>query len=209
MKLTLFGATGRTGRLLLEQALAAGHMVTVLVRTPAKLAWTHERLKLIAGDVRDAACVEEAMTGAEGVLSVLGPANNKPEFEVSRGVGHIIGAMHKQHVSRLILSIGAGVRDPQDVPGLADQFFGLLVKALARNVYEDMRQVSDRVRASDLEWTIVRVPMLTDDPKTGSVRVSYLGKGAGFRLARADLAEFMLKQVRDETYLKQAPVVSN
>lgn len=151
----------------------------------------------------------EAVAGAEVVLSVLGPMSNQPDFGVSRGVDYIIDAMHQHRVSRLIQSVGAGVRDPQDKPGPIDQFFGLLVKLLSRNVYEDMRRVSDKVRASDLDWTLVRVPMLTDDRGTGTVRAGYLGQGVGVRLARADMAAFILKQVTDKVYIRQAPVISN
>jgi putative NADH-flavin reductase len=209
MNLTLFGATGKTGRHLLEQALAQGHIVTVLARSPAKLAQRPDRLIVIQGDIREAAKVAQAVAGAEAVLSVLGPTSNKPELAVSQGMDTILAAMRQHGVRRLIQSAGAGVRDPHDTPTLVHAFFGGLTRLLSPNVVADMAQVVDKVRHSGLDWTIVRVPMLTDDPATGRVRSGYVGKDIGTRLARADLAAFMLKQLDTMTYVGQAPAISS
>ena len=209
MKLTIFGATGRTGHLLVEQALAAGHEVTAFARNPAKLGQTHDRLRVVQGDLTNAAQIEAAIQGADAVLSVLGPSNNQATFEISRGTDLILSAMQKTGVRRLVISVGVGVRDPQDKPGVFDKMIGALLKATARNVLEDMTQAVAKVRASDRDWTIVRVPMLTDDPAKGDIKIGYLGGGVSARIARADMAAFILKQAGDRTYLRQAPVISN
>jgi putative NADH-flavin reductase len=209
MQLTLFGATGKTGRHVLEQALAQGHCVTALVRNADKLSIRHDRLKAIQGDVRNAAQVVQAVAGAEAVISVLGPSSNRPELAVSQGIDNILAAMRQHGVRRLIQTAGAGVRDPRDQPTLVHAFFGILVRLLTPNVLADMVQVVQKVRASGLDWTVVRVPRLTDDPARGNVRVGYVGKDVGPSLARADLADFVLKQLVDNTYLSQAPAVSN
>lgn len=209
MKLAIFGATGRTGQHLVRQALEAGHEVTALARTPEKLNLENDLLTVIQGDVTDPARVDEAITGAEAVISVLGPTSNKPEYMVSQGMGHIVVAMDKQGTRRLVVSAGAGVADPNDDPKLINKIIGFLVRTFSRYVYEDMVHTVETVRASDLDWTIVRVPVLTDDPPKGDVKVAYVGKGMGSRITRADMAAFMLKQVEDETYLRQAPAISN
>ena len=209
MKLTVFGATGKTGRHLVEQALAKGHTVTALARNPAKLDFKHERLKLIQGDIRDAARVSEALAGADAVITVLGPASNKPELAVSQGMDNILAAMRQHGVRRLIQSAGAGVRDPKDQPTLVHAFFGILVRVLSPNVVKDMEHVVDNVRRSNLDWTVVRVPMLTEDPATGRVREGYVGKAIGPRLSRADMAAYLLRQLESQTYLRQAPAISN
>lgn len=209
MKLAILGGTGRTGLALVEQALAAGHTVTALARNPAKLALRHERLRVIQGDVTDAECVARVVAGADAVLSVLGPASNAPVFAISRGMAHVLAAMQRHAVRRLVVSAGAGVRDPQDAPGLVDRGMGVLLKLVARNVYADMRRTVDLVRASDRDWTVVRVPMLVDGPRTGRVQAGYVGKGMGMRITRADLAEFMLRAAEDGQYLRQAPAISN
>lgn len=209
MKLAVFGATGRTGQHLVEQALRAGHEVVALARTPSKITIQNPKLTLVQGDIQDAKRVEEVITGVDAVISVLGPTSNKPEFAVSKGIDNILAVMKKVGVRRLILSAGAGIADPADEPKPINRFIGLLLKLVAKNVYEDMLCVVEKVRASDLDWTIVRVPMLTDDPKKGSLRVGYVGKGTGARLSRADMADFMLKQLQDSSYLRKSPAISN
>ena len=209
MKLTVFGATGKTGRYLVEQALARGHTVTALARNPAKLALQHEQLKVIPGDIRDAAKVAQAVAGADAVISVLGPTSNKPELAVSQGMDNILAAMRQHGVQRLIQSAGAGVRDPKDQPTLVHAFFGGLVRVLSPNVVKDMEQVVEKVRGSNLDWTVVRVPMLTEDPATGRVREGYVGKAIGPRLSRADMADYLLRQLESSAHLRQAPAISN
>jgi hypothetical protein len=104
--------------------------------------------------------------------------------------------------------VGAGVGDPKDQPGVMDKAITFILKLTARNVYEDMKRVAEIVRASDRRWTLVRAPMLTDNPGTDDVRAGYLGKGVGSRLSREDLAAFMLEQVESDAYLREAPVIS-
>jgi putative NADH-flavin reductase len=210
MKLALFGATGRTGRHLLAQALQQGHSVTALARDPRQLAWAETgRLQVVSGDVRDAAAVSATVAGAEAVLSVLGPTSNRPELAVSAGTDNLLAAMRQHGVRRLIQSTGAGVRDPQDQPTPIHAFFGALVRRLTPNVLADMTQTVDKIRASDLDWTLVRVPRLTDGAPTGHIRVAYVGPELGLQLTRADLAGFMLQQLADTRYLRQAPAISN
>ena len=134
----LFGATGRTGKHLLQQALDSGYAVRVLARDPAKLAGRHEQLVAVQGSLKDATRVEEVIAGADVVLSVLGPTSNKPTFEISQGTASIISTMKKHGVKRLIISAGAGVGDPGDTPKLFNKLINVALKATARNVYEDM-----------------------------------------------------------------------
>lgn len=209
MRVTIFGATGRTGQHLVEQALAAGHDVTILARDPSKVKIAHEHLHVLQGNVQDAALVDRAVSGADAVISVLGPTHNKPTFEISAGTDNIVAALQKGGVRRLIVSAGAAVGDPNDAPNLFNHLIRILLKLAARYVYEDMVGVVAKARASDLDWTVVRVPMLTDDPRTGKIRIGYVGKGVGSRINRADMADFMLRQLTDNAYLHKAPAISN
>lgn len=209
MKLTIFGGSGRTGIHVIEQALEAGHHVTALVRTPSKLGVTHPNLNVIQGDIRDAAKIEQAVQGADAVISALGPTSNAPEFTVSNGMQHIINAMRKHAVQRLIISAGAGVGDPQDKPKPVDRLAGGLIRLFSKNVVADMTRAVTLVRESGLQWTVVRAPMLTDQPAVGSVRVAYLGGDIGIRLSRADFAAFMLQQLSDPRWVCQSPVISS
>ncbi|MFW6069356.1 MAG: NAD(P)-dependent oxidoreductase [Chloroflexota bacterium] len=209
MKLTIFGATGRTGQHLVEQALARGHQVTAFTRSPQKLAAYRDRLHIVQGDVQDSGAVKRAVAGADAVISVLGPTQNTPDYQITRGTGHILDAMKKHGVRRLVISAGAGVGDPQDEPKLFNKLINVLLKLVSRHVYEDMKRTVDTVRSSDVDWTVVRVPMLTDGPAKGHVKTGYVGKGMGPRITRADMASFMLDQVESDAYLHKAPAISN
>jgi len=195
MKLVIFGSTGRSGQLLVKQALAVGHEVIAFARTPAKLEVQDEQLSIVQGDVADINSVTEAISRGDVVLSTLGPARGAPAGVMSRGLSNILAAMQENNVRRLIVVVGAGVGDPQDRPRLFDRLIGGLLRLVARPVYDEMKGVADKVRASDVDWTLVRVPMLTDAPSGGDVRVGYLGGDVGSRVSREDLAQFMLAQV--------------
>jgi nucleoside-diphosphate-sugar epimerase len=209
MKIALFGGTGRTGQHVLRYALDRGYEVSALARSPGKLQIHDPRLRIIRGDATDARCVEETIRGVDAVISVLGPTENTQDHRVTKATQHILAAMRQHHVRRLVISAGAGVGDPNDSPGPINKFINLLLKLTSRHVYEDMLEVASAVRRSEVDWTIVRVPMLTDDPATGKVITAYVGKGMGMKISREDMARFMIDQIGDSTYLYQAPAISN
>ena len=208
MKLAVLGGTGKTGQHVIQQALDAGYEVVALARTPAKMTFQHPKLRWLQGDILDAEGIASAVKGVDAVISVLGPSNNKPEFVISKGMENILKAMSQHQVRRLIISAGAGVREPQDKPKLIDRFFGLVLNLLSKNVVADMKQVVQMVKTSDTDWTIVRVPRLTDQPSQPTLLVGYVGDIRS-QLSRADMAAFMLRQIKDDQYLKKAPAISN
>lgn len=209
MKLAIFGATGKTGQHLVQQALQQGHSVTALARTPSKLAITHPNLTVLAGDILDPAAVGRVVTGADAVISTLGPANNEATYTISRGMAVIIDAMKAAGVKRLVISAGAGVGDPNDQPKAINHFISFLLGVISKNVVEDMKRTVDAVRQSGLDWTIVRVPMLTDGAATGQIREGWVGVNTGARITRADMATYMLQQVSAAQFVRQAPMISN
>jgi NAD(P)-dependent dehydrogenase (short-subunit alcohol dehydrogenase family) len=209
MQLTIFGATGGTGKQLVEQALAAGNQVVAFVRNPSKLTTRHDRLTIVQGELADSAAIECAISGADAVISVLGPRGDSSGKPITRGTQNILAAMEKCRVRRFVLSSTPSASDPNDSPDFRFKIAVGLIRLMVRSAYEDIVNTAQIVRASDCDWTIVRVSMLTDAPKTGRVKVGYVNKAMGMHLARADMAEFMLKQVQDTKYLRQAPAISN
>jgi putative NADH-flavin reductase len=210
MKLTIFGGTGGTGRLLIQQALAAGNQVVAFVRNPFKLGITHEHLTVVQGELADPALIESTVSGADAIISVLGPRGDSSSKPITQGMQNILAAMKKHGVRRLIITSTASASDPNDLPDFRFKVLVTLVKLTMRPAYEEIIHVAQTVRLSDCDWTIVRLPMLSNKPKSGQVRVGYLGRGqVGTVVSRADLAEFMLKQVQDTRYLRQAPLISN
>lgn len=209
MRITVIGATGKTGKLVVEQALAANHAVVAFARTPSRLDIQNSNLSIVQGDVLDPIAVERAVAGSDAVISVLAPGSNAAESVVTRGTRNILAAMYKHKVQRLIVSTGAGVRDTGDEPGLLDNLIVALLKRLNGNVYQDMVETVELVRQSDRDWTIVRVPMLTGDPASGNIRAGAVGRDIGTRIGRADMAAFLLKQLNDSTNVRRAPAISN
>lgn len=208
MKVVIFGASGRTGHHLVEQALGAGHEVAAFVRDPAKLRISHERLGVFRGDVTDAAAVEVAVAGRDAVLSALGHTKGSPKDVQTVGTRNIVEAMEKQGVRRLVSLTGAGVRDPKDEPKLVDKIFAFLLGWLQRDVLEDAERHARVTKDSGLDWVIVRGPRLTEGVGRGRYRVGYVGKDSGTSISRADVAGFMLEQATDDTHLHRMPMVS-
>lgn len=209
MVLTVFGATGRTGRRVVERALEAGHEVIAFTRDRAKAPWSHERLRVVEGDARNPDDVDRAVHGADVVVSVLAPWENKPGYPITSATANIVRSMREQGVSRLIASTGAGVTFPQDEPKILNRVIGWMVRTFSTHVYHDMKGTAEQVVNSDLEWTLVRVPVLTEHAPKGEIRVGYVGRGTGTRIARGDLANFILNLVESEKHLHDVPVISN
>ncbi|HUN08721.1 MAG TPA: NAD(P)H-binding protein [Aggregatilineales bacterium] len=209
MNITIFGASGRTGRLLVQAALNAGHSVTAFVRDPAKLPVQHMELKVVQGDTADAAAVARAVAGADAVISGLGPVKGSPKDLLVTAQQHIVAAMQAAGVKRYVLLTGAGVRDPQDQPKLIDKVFGFLLRLTAADVLKDSEDGVRLVQATALDWIVVRGPRLTDGPKTGRYRVGYVGQNSGTQISRADLADFMLEQaVNESDWIRKMPMIS-
>ena len=177
MKLIIFGATGNTGKLLVEQALAAGNQVVVYIRNPAKLNMKNERLTIIQGQLADEEKIKNALKEVDAVLSVLGPKGGSKSKPFTRGMQIIIAAMKKQGVRRLIITSTLSTKDPHDLPEFRAKALVALVRLAMHATYEEIVSVADTVRASDLDWTILRLTLLNNRPKSGKVRAGYLGKG--------------------------------
>lgn len=210
MRIVIFGAAGRTGIPLVQQALDAGHEVVAFARTPSKLPVQGERLSVVQGDALNAADVERAFAGgADAVASVLAPAKGSPANLLPTAAAHIVAAMQQHGVRRLVYMTGAGVDMPGDQPKLFNHLIKFALKTLAGDVLQQSLAAVEIVRSSGLEWVIVRAPMLTDGPRTGQYRVGMVGVNTGPRLRRADAADFILKQLESGAYAGQAPVVSN
>lgn len=206
----IFGATGDTGKLLVEQALAAGYEVVAYVRNPAKLTVTDNHLTVIQGELSDATSIETAVKGADAVLSTLGPRGGSKNKPLTAGMQNIIAAMKNQGVRRFIITSTLSAKDPKDKLTFRTRSMVNLVKTTMHDAYEDIVNVAETVRSSGLDWTIVRLTLLNNKPISGKVKAGYVDKGEiGTQTSRADIADFMLKQIIDTKYLQEAPAISS
>lgn len=180
------------------------------VRSPSKLSLQNNRLEVVQGELSDQGAIERAMQGTDAVISTLGPRARQKGRSLSQGMQNILAAMRRQGVRRLILTSTLSARDPNDTLNLKAKVMIALVKRMMHAAYEEIVRVAGMVRASDCDWTIVRLSLLNNKPPSGNVKVGSISKGeVGTAIARADLADFLLKQVVDYKYLRQAPAVSN
>jgi len=206
MRVVVFGATGSVGRHVVEQWLARGHDVTAFVRDPPGLDLAHEGLTVFRGDVLDAASVERAVRGQGAVLCSIG-AGRKGRVR-SEGTRNIVRALVGAGVRRLVCQTTLGTGESS---GNLNFFwkhfmFGLLL----RDAFADHEQQEAHARRSALDWTIVRPAAFTDGGRTGEYRHGFSPskKGLKLKISRADVAEFMLDQLTDDTYLRQTPGLS-
>lgn len=207
MKIAILGAGGKTGQQLVKQALAAGHKVTALLRTPSKLPITHNGLRVLAGDVEDFTAVERALQGNEAALTAYGPVPGGSKTVMQNGAKNIIQAMKKYGIRRLIYLTGAGVIQPEDPPALAPRIIIPLMKLISGDVLRDSEAGVRIIQASDVDYTIVRVPRLGDIPARGSYRTGYINPGFT-PVSREDVAAFMLKELVEGRYIRKAPMIA-
>ncbi|MFC4453459.1 NAD(P)-dependent oxidoreductase [Deinococcus sonorensis] len=207
MHLALLGGTGRTGRLLIDIALDQGHTLRVLARDPTRLHRTHPHLHAITGDARDAGDLQQLMQGCEAVLSALGPVPHSPDDTMTLAAQHLTRVLAEHGVRRLITLTGAGVPHPGDTPTVPDRLIRTLLRLTQPRVLDDAIRHADIIRASTLDWTIVRAPRLTDGP----VKPVRSGRVGTIRpvVTRASVAHFMLAQLAPGTPVRQAPAISN
>ena len=221
MKLTIFAATGGIGRQALEQAVAAGHDVTAVVRNPKKLS---RQVRTVTADLAtpDVAALESAVAGADAVLSGLGPRSNSEAGIAWRGTRAIVQAMQATDVRRIVVVSAAPIgtvpspgrpKPPKHDPGdgfFMRNLFGPLVKAALRKHYADLALMEDILRDSGLDWTVVRPPRLTNGPLTGAYRTAY-GQTLrrGFLVSRADVAHLMLCVLEQPETIEQTIGIAN
>ena len=204
----LFGGTGRTGGRVLGRALGAGMGVRALVRDPAKLGVESPFLTVVRGDVLDAAAVDETVAGSDAVLSLFGQVKGSSPTLQTDGTQLIVDAMRQHGVSRVVTLSGGGLAAPLDVPGVPDKIISFLLKATAGHVLADAEGHLRVLQDSGLDWTVVRGPRLTEKPGEGSYRVGWVGVNASTQISRDDLADFILTQVEDRSFVHQMPFVS-
>ncbi len=208
-RIALLGATGQTGKEFLRVALAAGYRVKALVRTPAKLKIQHENLEVMQGDVLNAADVRVLTENTDVVVSLFGHVKGSPAGLQTDGTRNIVSAMQQENINKIISLSGGGLPYPEkDEPKFADKAIRFIMKIAVPKILNDAINHHKVLKESGLDWIIVRAPRLTNDPRKGTYRVGWVGVNASTKISRADLADFILTQIEDDTFVRQMPFVS-
>ena len=206
MKVIIFGASGSIGRNLVSQALEQGHAVTAFVRDPARIDIQHDKLSIAVGDVLEAASVQKALIGHDAVMCSIG-AGRKGGVR-AEGTRNIITAMKAAGVRRLICQSTLGIGESWSNLNAFWKYlmFGLFI----RPAYLDHVEQEKLVRESGLDWSIVRPAAFIDGELTGHYRHGFpaTANDTKLEISRADVADFMLKNLVDNTYLHKTPGLS-
>jgi len=212
MKIVVFGATGKTGREIVGQALAGGHEVTAFVRDPSKMTVENEtasakdHLSYVTGDVFDYSAVKQAVHGQEAVICSLGSSSLTKTTVRGEGTANIVRAMEEENVGRLIVVSAMGTGESWSALSFTNKLFYATLLRSSRQDHEAQEAV---VKKSDLNWTIIRPSGLTDGELTGSYALGENIKGESSRIAAADVAHAIVKELDNNTFVRMAVTVTN
>jgi putative NADH-flavin reductase len=211
MHITVFGAGGAIGKLLVAKALHEGHFVTAYARNALKFGISHENLTFVQGEMYDYEKIQKAISGADSIICTLGPPvkRNYNGFLVLDGHRNIIKAMKAENVRRLITIATPSVKFERDVSSLATRLPGLMARLFLPQAYKEIVQIGRIVSECDLDWTIVRVISPNNNQAKGRVKVTFGDAKITFGISREDIADFLLKQTIDEKYIHSMPIIGN
>ena len=206
MKLVVFGATGKTGIEIVKQSLAKGHEVTAFVRDPAKMPLESDQLRLVEGDILDVAAVAKAVEGQDAVICSVGTNSLGKTIVRSEGTDNIIRVMDDNHVKRLLVVSAMGVGESWSMLSAGNKIFFNTVLCNTRKDHEKQEAL---VKGSDLDWTIVRPSGLTETDLTESYDVGENIRAETSRIARADVAHCIVKEIEENAYIGKAVTITN
>ena len=205
MNVLVFGASGATGRHVVQQALALRHTVTAFVRTPSRFDFTHSNLHLFQGDVADPPAILKAINGQDALISTLGVGRPlQHDQAVIDGIRNILRSMDETGVRRLVYLSFRGI---EERGGFRGTIMRPLVHRILRHEIADHAEKEALIMASKHDWTIVLAPKLTNGPATGKYRSGEDITPLGIfpTLSRADVAEFTTRQLADHSYIRKSP----
>jgi putative NADH-flavin reductase len=207
MRLAIFGGTGGTGLELTRQALERGHNVRVLVRNPNRMPLTNANMRIVLGSVLDHESVTKTVLGSDAVLSCLGQGMNllRNTRVVSVGTRLIADVMKEQGVRRLVVESAFGAGESLAQSSVIER---LVFATLLWAPYEDKNLMEPEVKASRLDWTILRPTMLTNGVRTERYKVIMGRRPEVPRVSRADVAMAMLQAVEERLWIGESPTVT-
>jgi len=206
MKVLILGATGRTGKHLVDRALSAGHHVQVMVRNPAGLGELRNQVEVFVGGATERQALIPALTEPDAVLVALGPRSGRNPDIGSKSVNLLADVISFSPARRLILLSAFGVGETLQ---MASTLQRLVFQTVLRPLFEDKARADETLKRSTLSWTLIRPVTLTDGAPTGRYKAFESGQLRGYpRISRADVAEFMVRQMTEDTWQGKAPILS-
>lgn len=208
MKATLFGATGKTGRVVVAELLKNNYSVSALVRSKEKISEYHNKIEIVEGSIMRKEDIDRVLKNSDVVISTIGHVSDtEPDFQ-QKAIRLIIERMNVNKIRRLIVLTGAGVFAEGDHPGFIDRLMTKFLKAVSKNRIIDGENYVKEIMKSDLDWTIVRTPLQTN---SGShpYGVGMVGDpNLRFKISRKNVAEFIVNSINDSRVIKTLPYIS-
>jgi putative NADH-flavin reductase len=209
-KIAVIGGGGRTGKYIVDQLLQRGFSLRLLLRNPETFTIQHARIQVIKGDVLEVEIVSVLIAGCQAVISTVGQRKDEP-LVASRAAANIINAIEKQQISagkvKYILLAGLNVDTPFDKKSPETQKATGWMKETFPAIHEDRQKSYAILEASEVDWTLVRVPYIEFNDEQGNVKVD-LEDCPGSKISAGDIARFMIGQLADATYLRKAPFIA-
>lgn len=211
--IALFGMTGKTGLVLVKKLLENNYLVKALVRKPDSLSFSSPNLTLNQGNVLNEEQVKETIRDTDAVINVIGHVAGSPPDLQTIASKHILKAMNELKVQRLINLTGGGVKVEGDNPGFIDRMVVFIMKNLVGNAMQNRLKDGDDhvriIRGTNLDWTIVRAPVLLARPAKGKTSIGMVGQIAGYSLTFEDLTDEIVNILKKDLYFRQFPYITN
>jgi putative NADH-flavin reductase len=209
--IALFGASGRTGKPLIALLLSKGYTVKALVRNPQSITTKHTQLQLMKGNILNASDVETVVQGVDAVVSVIGHVKGDAQSPMvqTEGTAHILSAMQKHGVKRIISLTGGAVPYSKDQPKFPDKAIKFIMNLVAKETLNDAIAHAEKIAKSGTAWTVVRGPRLLEKPPVGSYRVGFVGVNASTAITYGDLAQFIADELEQGKHIHSMPFVSH
>lgn len=211
MIITIFGASGKIGRLLTEQALGKGYIIKAYVHNLQEIGLSHPNLEIVEGTIHDYYKIKQAITESNAVISTMEPSKSfkkkgYPIFEAHR---HIIMAMERLHIKRFITITSPVIQSGKDAKSAVTIVPKLFIRLFRHRTYLEFVAIGHMIKKSKLDWTIVRYLYPTNKPHKGKIKVSFGKQKIKFAVSRADIAKFILDQVESREYIHCMPIIGN
>jgi putative NADH-flavin reductase len=205
MHITIYGASGKVGKLVTQRALDAGHTVTAFVHSH-ELPFTHPKLTIQKGSTYEYADVLKAIQGSDAVIVTLGSWRAKKSYVVSSGIKHILIAMETQKIRRVITLTGSAAYYEGDTPTWQDRVGRAIARTIAKDIHEDGEAHLRLLANSQLDWTCIRSPAMTKHGAAAYRLTAHL-KPLFATIPRTAVATCLIDQLTDTTWVRQAPTI--
>jgi len=206
-KIAVLGGTGKAGKYLIKELIRQGYHIKALARDPGKLKQSGPSLEVITGNAREYQSILNLLSECDAVISTLGPSGNEPDT-CSMAAGHIIKAMQALNIRRLIEVAGLGIDTPEDKKGIFTRILVAIMRWFASSVINDRQKDYELLKNSNIQWTIVRCPMIKLTDLNRKIKTS-LEDSPGNQISATDLARFLIDQLKSEMFICKAPFISN